>query len=65
MRVLVTETIAAAGIERLREAAEVDVETELERAELLRADRRLRRAVVRSATQRRRRADRAPGRGCA
>ena len=32
MRVLVAETIAAAGIDRLREAAEVDVATDLDRA---------------------------------
>ena len=44
MRILVTETIAAAGIDRLREAAEVDVATDLDRAEPAGADRRLRRA---------------------
>ncbi len=44
MRVLVTEPIAAAGIDRLREAAEVDVVTDLDRERAAGADRRLRRA---------------------
>jgi D-3-phosphoglycerate dehydrogenase len=50
MRILVTETIAAAGIDRLREAAEVDVATGLERAELLRRIGSYDALVVRSAT---------------
>ncbi len=51
MRVLVTETIAAAGIDRLREAAEVDVATGLDRAELLQRIGGYDALVVRSATR--------------
>ena len=51
MRVLVTETIAAAGIDRLREAAEVDVATGLERADLLARIGDYDALVVRSATR--------------
>ena len=51
MRILVTETIAAAGIDRLREAAEVDVATGLDRAELLSASADYDALVVRSATR--------------
>ena len=51
MKILVTETIAAAGIERLREAAEVDVATGLDRAELLQRIGGYDALVVRSATR--------------
>ena len=51
MKVLVTETIAAAGIDRLRQAAEVDVATGLERAELLARIAGYDALVVRSATR--------------
>ena len=51
MRVLVAETIAAAGIDRLRQAAEVDVATDLERAELLERIAGYDALVVRSATR--------------
>ncbi len=51
MRVLVTETIAPAGIDRLREAAEVDVATGLERADLLQQIGGYDALVVRSATR--------------
>jgi D-3-phosphoglycerate dehydrogenase len=51
MRILVTETIAAAGIDRLREAAVVDVSTDLERAELLARIGDYDALVVRSATR--------------
>jgi D-3-phosphoglycerate dehydrogenase len=50
MKILVTETIAAAGVDRLREAAEVDVETGLDRAELLARIGDYDALVVRSAT---------------
>ena len=58
MRVLVTETIAAAGIDRLREAAEVDVVDGPRARRPAGADRRLRRARRPLRHARRRRADR-------
>jgi D-3-phosphoglycerate dehydrogenase len=51
MRVLVTESIAAAGIQRLRDAGEVDVETDLARAELLHRIGDYDALIVRSATK--------------
>ena len=51
MKVLVTESIAAAGIQRLRDAGEVDVETDLARDELLRRIADYDALIVRSATK--------------
>jgi len=51
MKILVAETIAAAGIDRLREAAEVDVATGLDRADLLRRIGDYDALIVRSATR--------------